>query len=190
MKILLLKQNPDPFVKRLSPGATCFLSSSVSLSLSQIRNTPQGDVPPGDKSLFLIPHVGIVASFQGKARDLMRLRSALNHLLSPPPSSLFFFPLQPPGLIAKAATGEAQLTASLFRRSDNLPLPLPLLNLFSFDGHRWLRRERERESYSCSIRWKVWNEAGGSDRGGQFEHSIFQTGPWINMNPFKTNTRD
>lgn len=24
MKILLLKQNPDPFVKRLSPGATLF----------------------------------------------------------------------------------------------------------------------------------------------------------------------
>lgn len=114
MKILLLKQNPDPFVKRLSPGATCFLSSSVSLSNSKHTS---GDVPPGDKSLFLIPHVGIVASFQGKARDLMRLRSALNHLLSPL-SSLFFFPLQPPGLIAKAAIGEAsaQLTASFFRR--------------------------------------------------------------------------
>lgn len=32
-------------------------------------------------------------------------------------------------------------------------------------------------------------EGGGFDRAG-FEHGIFQTGPWINMNPFKTNTRD
>lgn len=184
MKILLLKQNPDPFVKRLSPGATLF-SQPERLSLK--FETHLGGCSSGDKSLFLIPHVGIVASFQGSSR--FNASSFSFKSTFPSPLSYFSF-LSTPWLDRKSnnrgSDRNQRTTMRLFFFGDETTFPLPLLNLFLFDDEYYLtpmitQREREREIIFDPLKDPFTKggtrlEGGGSDRAG-FEHSIFQTGP-------------